>query len=203
MLCRKGEGAGFAASMHESVGAVALQFIAAASPHCTSLQSTHSQLTGKANFKTTGVPHGNMTVLSPSTIAMSMSSPAGVEIWDWRQGKELATLSSGPASVIGNARLPDNKLVAVDFGGSIRVGSLDNWDAATVIANGNPYIGVLAGQDGSFVTVDKAGDIKLWRDGTCKVTLSGAYKIFYFGNPLAIVGGRLVVVGDRCLLVSH
>ena len=92
-----------------------------------------------------------------------------------------------------------------DYAGTIRVGSLDNWAAATVLAKIAAIMGVLVGQDGSFVTTDTAGNIKLWRNGTCEVTLTGGYAGgVYLGIPLAMIGRRLVVVGgNNNLLVAE
>ena len=82
---------------------------------------------------------------------------------------------------------------------------MDNWAAATVISNGgSALIDVLAGHDGSFVTTDYAGNIKLWRNGACEVTLTGGYTAAYYGVPLAVIGRRLIAVGkDKNLLVAE
>ena len=147
-----------------------------------------------------------MTVLSPSTVAMSMSHPAQIEVWDWRTGKCVRTLTGlGGGWVLANSLLPDGRLVAGDEEGTIRVGSLDNWAAATVISNGRrALIGVLAGHDGSFVTTDKAGNIKLWRNGSCEIALTGCHTFAYYGLPLAVIGRRFIAVGnDNSLLVAE
>ena len=167
----------------------------------------HSPLkfTEKAKFATTGNPYGMLTVLSPSTVALSMNGPVHIEVWDWKAGKCLTTLTGFAGSyVLGSARLSDGRFIGVDWGGFIRVGSLDNWAAATPITNGNSVISVVAGQDGSYVTTDNAGRIKLWRNGTCDVTLTGACPSSYYGVGLAVVGRRLVVVGsNNNLLVTE
>ena len=147
-----------------------------------------------------------MTVLSPSTVAMSMCNPAQIEVWDWKAGKCVRTLTGfGGPFVFANALLPDGRLVAGDWTGTIRVGSVDKWAAATAISNGDSgLIGVLAGRDGSFVTTDTAGNIKLWRNGACEVTLTGGYPGGYYGLPLAVIGRRLIGVGDsNNLLVAE
>ena len=132
-----------------------------------------------------------------------MSSPPTIEIWDWKEGKCIKTLTEFDDSVYGHALLPDGKFVGGDWSGTIRVGSLDNWAAATAIDNGRPLISVLAAKDGSFVTTDDGGNIKLWRNGKCEVTLTGANVIIYFGITLAVVGRRLVVIGaSKNLLVA-
>ena len=160
----------------------------------------------KDKFSTTGNPWGAMTVLSPSAVAMSMSYPAQIEIWDWKVGKCVRTLTGfGGGDVLAHALLPDGRLVAGDGAGTIRVGSLDNWAAATVISNGNcGLIGVVAGHDGSFVTTDQAGNINLWRNRACEVMVGGASTFGYFGVPLTVIGRRLIAVGDsNDLLVAE
>ena len=110
----------------------------------------------------------------------------------------------GGQGVTANALLSDGRLVAGDDLGTIRVGSLDNWAGATVISNGGSGLtGVLAGRDGSFVTTDKAGKIRLWRNGTCEVQLTETrMSIRFYGVPLAVVGRRLVVGKFGALLVT-
>ena len=157
---------------------------------------------------TAGKPYGAMTVLSPSTVTMPMPSPGRIEVWDWKAGKCVGTLTGfGGDFVIANALLPDGRLVAGDWAGPIRVGSLDDWAAATVIYIGDEdsaLIGVLAGHDGSFVTTDRDGKIKLWRNGACEVTLTGGCPSYYYGLPLAVIGRRFIAVGeDSNLLVAE
>ena len=164
------------------------------------------QFTEKAKFA--GLPCGAMTVLSNSTVALSMTNPAQIEVWDWRAGKCVRTLTGfcgGIRGIIVNAVLPDGRLVAGDDAGTIRVGLIDNWAAATVISNGDGLLGVLTGHDGSFVTADRAGNIKLWRNGACEVTLTGGVtRGGYSGVPLAVIGRRLITVGDNgALLVAE
>ena len=164
------------------------------------------QFTEKAKFTTTGNPYGMMTVLSASTVAMSMHNPAQIEVWDWRAGKCVRTLTGfGGDKVLANALLPDGRLIAGDAAGTIRVGSLDNWAAATAIGNGGSgLIGVVAGHDGSFVTTDYAGNIKLWRNGACEVALTGGCTGTYYGFPLAVIGRRFIAVGrENCILVAE
>ena len=64
---------------------------------------------------------------------------------------------------------------------------------------------MLAGHDGSFVTADGAGNIKLWRNGACEVTQTGGCEgLAYYGVPLAVIGRRLIVAGVRnTLLVAE
>lgn len=161
-----------------------------------------SQLTEIARYTTASTPFGQLTVLSSSMVAMSMENPAAIEIWDWRAGTHVRTLTGfGGDWVLGHALLPDGRFVACDHAGTITVGSLDNWAEATAVSTDSRFVGVLAGDDGSFVTVDKAGGIKQWRNGACEVALTGAYvynqgdRRTYFGLPLAIVGHRLVFPG--------
>ena len=146
-----------------------------------------------------------MTALSPSTVAMSMWNPAQIEVWDWKAGKCVRTLTGfGGEFVLANALLPDGRLIAGDYAGIIRVGSLDDWAAAKVISNGAGLTGVLAGHDGSFVTTDSAGNIKLWRNGACEVALTGGYLGLHGGLPLAVIGRRLIAVGyNSNLLVAE
>ena len=140
-----------------------------------------------------------MTVLSPSTVAMSMASPAQIEVWDWKAGKCVRALTGfrGDA-VLAHALLPDGRFVAGDWAGTIRVGSLENWPAAAVISNGGCGLnGVLAGHDGSFLTADRAGNIKLWRNGACEITLTGGCTSSSLLLHLAVIGRTLVVVGNN------
>ena len=143
-----------------------------------------------------------MTVLSPTTVAMSTFSPVQIEVWDWKAGKCVRTLTGfAGGHVWGHSLLPNGRIVAVDYSGTIRVGSLDDWAAHTAVSNGSILIGVAAGEDGSFVTTDYNGDIKLWRNGACEVTLTGGYTSGFYGVPLAVVGRRLVVIGSHGTLL--
>ena len=140
-----------------------------------------------------------MTVLSPSTVAMSMDNPAQIEVWDWKAGTCVRTLTGfGGSFVFANALLPDGRLVVGDYAGIIRAGSLDDWAAAKSMSNGGSgIIGVVAGQDGSFVTTDNAGNIKLWRNGACEATVPGCYIGACYGVPLAVIDRRLIIVGNN------
>ena len=159
--------------------------------------SFRRQFTEVAKFDTAYATVGALTVLSPSTVAMSLNAPGQIGVWDWKAGKCLWTLSGfDGGAVFANAVLPDGRLVTGDSEGTIRVGSVDNWTAAKVIANGSKLLSVLAGQDGSFITTDFAGKIKLWRNGACELTLNGACTDYYNGVPTAVIGSRLVAVGN-------
>ena len=140
-----------------------------------------------------------MTVLSPSTVAMSTHEPLQIEVWDWEEGECVGTLPGfGGPYVWGHALLSDGRFVAGDFDGTIRIGSLDNWTAATAVRNDSGIYCVLAGQEGEFITADSAGNIKLWENGVCKTTMSGAERRpGYRGVRLGMVGCRLVVIGDN------
>ena len=146
-----------------------------------------------------------MTVLSASTVAMSMCNPAQIEVWDWKAGRCVQTLAGfGGAYVFAHALFPDGRFVAGDEAGTIRVGPVDDWAAATVMSRGGSgLVSVLVGHDGSFVTTDRAGNIKLWRNGVCEVTLTGGYPGGYFGAPMAVIDQRLIVVGRSNLLVAE
>ena len=138
-----------------------------------------------------------MTVLTSSTVAMSMRDPGQIEIWDWKQGKCVRTLSGfGGNFVFGHALLSDGRFVTADWAGTIKLGFLDDWTAAKSVLNGSGIIGVLACQDGSFVTTDERSHIKLWRDGTCEASVPGGFTGVYYGVPLAVIGRRLIVVGS-------
>ena len=142
-------------------------------------------------------------MVSSSTVAFGCHSPATVEVWDWKEGKQLRILTGFSGSyVFGTARLPDARLVAVGSDGYIRIGTVDNWSAATVINNGAYLMGVVAAQDGSFVTADSRGETRLWRNGVCEATLKGSHAGASYGNPVSIVGCRLVTIGaGRSLLL--
>lgn len=144
-----------------------------------------------------------MTVLSASTIAMSIFSPTQIEIWDWRLAQQLRILTwSGAHTIFGHARLSDGRLVVGSWAGSLRIGSLDNWDGASVVRVGSGITGVLAGQDGSFVTTDCDGFVKRWVNGLCEATLVASCDSYFHGVPLAVAGSRLVVTYRDKLLVS-
>ena len=175
------------------------------------------QFSMEAEFATCCEPLSAMTVLSPSTVAMPMSNPAHIEIWDWKVGKRVGTLDCFEQDmddedlevleagyVVANALLPDGRLVAGDDLGTILVGSPEDWAMATTFSNGSALTGVLAGHDGSFVTTDMVGDIKLWRNGTCEVTLIGGCTDSYYRVPIAVIGRRLIIIGEnRNLLVAE
>ena len=133
-----------------------------------------------------------------------MQSPPHIEIWDWKLGKCVRTLTGfGGTCVRGHSRHPDGRLVAADDAGTIRVGMIDDWGRATSISNGQSLVGVLVDQDGSIVTTDTGGNVKLWRNGACEIKLSGGSTRTYTGVPLAVIFGRLIVTGDnKNLLVS-
>ena len=139
-----------------------------------------------------------MTVLSPSTVAMPMCSPAHIEIWDWMEGKCVRTLTGFRGYyALANTLLPDGRFLASDWARTIRVGSLDAWTAATTTPNRDNFICALAFQDGSFVTTDEGGNLKLWKDGICEVTLTGCCPWYYYGLQLAVIGRRLIVAGNN------
>ena len=129
---------------------------------------------------------------------MPTTRPASIEVWDWRAGKQVRIFTGfGGDYVRANALLPDGRFVAGDDAGTIRVGSLDNWAAATVISNGDDGLtGVLAVQDRSFVTTDRAGKLKLWKNGVCTAMLAGCIAGSE-GALLFVVGRRLLVVGSE------
>ena len=149
-----------------------------------------SQFEQKASHNTARAPFGRLSVLSPSTVAFGTNSST-VEIWDWKAGKQLHSLGGFSSIVYGTARLPDGRLLAVGHL-QIKIGSPDNWSAATTLTNhGYQLFGVVAAQDGSFVTADSAAHIKLWRDGSSRV-LSIHCHACYYGSSMAIVGSRLI-----------
>ena len=144
-----------------------------------------------------------MSVLSPSTVAISLSNPARIDIWDWKLGKVVQTVAGFNGKDVAHALLPDGRLATGDSAGVIRVGSLANWTAALSRTPKVPaIISILALQDGSFVGADQAGGIHLW-NGKREITLTGG-PTSYCVAPLARVGGRLVVAGGtNAILVSQ
>ena len=142
-----------------------------------------------------------MTVLSTSTVALPVRNPAQIEIWDWKECKQVRVLTGfGGDTVLAHAPLPDGRFIAGDHSGTIRVGSVDNWAAAATMPNDSTIISVLVGDDGSFVTSDRIGNIKQWRNGVCEATLFCGYPGYYYGFPFAVVGRRIVIVGTNTKL---
>ena len=144
-----------------------------------------------------------MTVLSGSTVAFGHYDGSGywsaIGVWDWKVGKQLHTLGGFGRTVTGIARLPDGRLVGVS-GTTIRIGHPDNWSAATTLSNDAELLGVCSGRDGSFVTADRNGKVKLWRDGSSRaLSMSCGVRSPY--RPLSIVGSRLVSVSGSNICV--
>ena len=157
-----------------------------------------SKFTEKAKLETTTAsPCGAMAVHSGElsrVVVMAKSEPARIEIWYYwiMAGECFKTLARVflVHSLLPSAVLPDGRFVAVDRGGFLRVGSLDNWAAATVIRNREydrerSVTGVLPCHDGSFVT------------GASGVTLKILCKdCAHNGVHLAVIGRRLIVGVD-------
>ena len=141
-------------------------------------------------FETVGRPHSSVTVLSGSTVAVSVEYPFQIEIWDWKAGRQVRELACSQCRVPSHAMLADGQFVTCDESGTIREGRLDYWIAATVTSSSAGFTGVVAGRDGSFVTTDFSGQIKLWRDGACEVALTSSAG--YLVRAPAVIGGRLV-----------
>ena len=142
-----------------------------------------------------------MTVLSFSTVALSMTSPAQVEIWDWKQGKCVRVLPAlGGSYVCGHALLPDGRFVMGDTAGNIRAGWVESWSPVTVVTT-DTITGLLVGHDGSFVTTDQNGKLKLWRNGVCEVERTGTCASWSAAVPLAVIGRRLVAFGNSNYLL--
>ena len=177
----------------------------ASQPFNSSISTLMSpQFTDKSRFTTAGRPSGAVTVISPRLVAISMSDPAQIEIWDWNEGKQVMLLAGFIAETV-HALLPDGRLVVGDAAGPIRIGFMHDWAASTSLdESSSGVIGVRAGPDGSFVTINSAGLIKLWRNGACEATLAGASTTVHpGGTALAVLDRRLVVVGDNNLLVAE
>ena len=143
----------------------------------------------------------SLTPLSWSTVAIGVRLSADVQIWDWRQGKQLQTLAGFRVGVVCTALLPDGRLVATDWDGLIAVGKVNDWLASKFSADSESLrlSGLAVTRDGSFVTASqKDGQIKVWRNGVCTATFQGGFVVQhqrFMGNSLAVVGGRLLAVG--------
>ena len=141
----------------------------------------------------------SLTVLSRSTIALGGQSPPSVQVWDWKQGTVLHTLTSFTSSIISTALHPDGRLVVADYAGKLYIDKVSSWSGTPVVAPGDGTHAILVGRDGSFVTGNqKDGSVKLWRDDQCVATFKDVVVIdpkSVSQNPLAIVGGRVVVAG--------
>lgn len=150
-----------------------------------------------------------MTVMSPSLIAVSLtcydSGTLRIDVVNLNEGMKVGTLTAGfTGSVLRPSRLPDGQLLVVEASGLITVGSPDYWTSSRASHTRCQFSGVLVGHDGSFVTTDNSGNVKLWRDGACEVTLTGGPTSSSTCAPLAVVGRRLVVLGDHDnILVSE
>ena len=133
-------------------------------------------------------------------------TPAEVQVWDWKRGNLLQKLS-GIDVALCTALLPDGRLVVADWGGKIRVGKMDDWEATAVVTDSGAtrLSGLAVSRDGSFVTASQMnGEIKLWKDGKCIATFNGGFSGDNVGrgNSLAVVGGRLLAAGkDNTVLV--
>ena len=143
--------------------------------------------------------HRQITVLSPSTVALGVSAGTPeIDIWDWKEGKCVRTLTGfAGRGVFGLCLLSDGRLLVSDEAGTVRIGSTDDWSNASVMMTSSAgFCSVLAGHDGSFVTISVKGSIQLWRNGVCEITLDGAGQCTPdIGATVSEVGGRLVVVG--------
>lgn len=164
------------------------------------------QFTEKARFASSGYPYGQVVVLSSSTISVPTHNPARVEIWDWKECKQVSILTGlSKQYALGCALLPNGRFVVGDDSGHVRVGSLSGWHGAKAFRAGPGITGVLAGQDGSFLTTDVGGNIRLWRNGATEVSLTGCSRNWgVVGRTMVFAGQRLVVIGDASnLLVAE
>ena len=158
-------------------------------PQCFPLQFTL-----KATFRTHGKPLGALTVLPGSLAAMNCEEPNHIEVWDWKAGKCVTTILNPHGRQYGTAVLPDGRLLAIGYVNGAMTGDPLDWGKAVAVA-GPESCGwyVIATDDGSFVTSDRDGVTRVWRDGACVGTFPGACRYGYSGNSLAIVGGSRIV----------
>ena len=82
------------------------------------------------------------------------------------------------------------------------MGKVNVWEASAVYADSESrcLAGLALTRDGSFVTASqKDGQIQVWRNGVCTATFQGGVVQHqeFLGNSLAVVGGRLLAVGDK------
>ena len=133
------------------------------------------------------------------------STEARIDLWVVEQGRVMRSLRGfGCASLRGFGLLPNFALFAVDMSGCITTVPLMRSDQRVTIKTDLKLVGVLPGPDESFVTLDTAGNIKVWRNGACDVTIPGTARSDTYGVAMAVVGRRLVVVGEsNNLLVSE
>ena len=124
-----------------------------------------------------------------------------MQVWDWKQGRVLQSLTGFSSAISCSALLPDGRVVAVDWAGNIFIGSTNDWETSYVVidAGAGQLVGLVVARDGSFVTASQIdGGIKHWREGVCTATQQGGFAgdRFYGGNTLSVVGGRLLAVGN-------
>ena len=153
-----------------------------------------AQFEQRASYQTTRTPCGALTALAQSVVAFGTNSST-VEVWDWKTGKQLHSLGGFSSTVLATARLPDGRLLCAGQCGNIRIGFPDKWSAATALTSNTGIHGVLVARDGSFVTADNQGQVRLWRNGTSRLLNIQCYSA-YSGTAFAVVGQRLLAAGN-------
>ena len=111
--------------------------------------------------------------------------------------RQVCVLSNFSGPLHGVAVSKEGALLAGSADGKVLVGSPSRWAAAVDVGNGTDgVVGIVSAQDGYFLTSHRSGTVKLWRDNKVHLSVLGAFGSAYCGNPIAIVGDRLVAAGQ-------
>ena len=141
-------------------------------------------------------PYGPLTVLTELTVAVACKGC--VEIVDWRARVSLIVIREVGVYAFGMALLPDGRLAVGGWNGSLQTGLVDSWAVSVTSAgrDSSAILGLIADTEGTLVVALKDGSINVLRRQTCEVKFTGSFTNYHYGCPLAIVGGRLLAVGD-------
>lgn len=152
--------------------------------------------------------------LSSSLVAVGghVDHDGRVQVWNWRQGKQLFIIPGREGYSVRLALLSDGRLAIAWDDGTFEVGfadeSLAAWNASPSYAEtagrvpARALTAIVAAKDGAFVTTNDAGRTHFWRNGQCEAEFSGFSDFCYYGTPLAIVGRRVIGVGaDDCSIL--
>ena len=137
-----------------------------------------------------------LTAISDTEVALSGIDSTGVQIYDIDTLAQTRRLPAFPGRVWGSTLLGTDELAVVSQC-NIYVGSPVEW-TPTVYVNDSEISCIIGALDGSFVTHDISGNVKVWQNGKCVATCGGAYHTnvsHYYGISLAVGNGRIVSSG--------
>lgn len=167
---------------------------------------------------TTFCPNGPLSVMSSTTVAVPCRElgipignfPYSIETWDWQQGKQISRSTATISQSTMSLRMPDGRVLTT-WGKTFSVkseGAASSGQACSFPGT-QDVIGVAVARDGSFVTLDDASGVCIWRNGKCVTrirthfSIDSSHLIMSRYQPVAIVGPRVVTLSGvrMCLVV--